>query len=233
MRAPSVLYKETRERLTELVSDLDEAKAAVMVPSTPEWSVKDVVAHLSGLVEDWLDRRLDGYGSEPWTDRQVEERRHLGLGEVLDEWTSSAPRLEAIMDEPELQGFPDFMPYLATADVAIHEHDIRGVLDRPGARDSGAVELGMRTYLTGVRQRHEKTDLGPLLVVESDGREWAVGRGDPVATVTAPRYELFRAMAGRRSRDQVLRFRWTGDPEPFVDLFIAPGFAWAEKDLDH
>ena len=233
MRRPSVLYKETRERVTDVVRELDEAKAGVMVPSTPGWSVKDVIAHLSGLVKDWLDRKVEGYGSETWTAAQVGERRDWSLAETLDEWTRNSPRLEAVMDEPGVQGFPDFMPYLAVADLAIHEHDIRGALDRPGARDSEAVELGMKTYLTGVRQRHANTDLGPLLVVESDGREWAVGRGDPVATVTAPRFDLFRAMAGRRSRDQVRRFRWTGDPEPFFDLFLAPGFSWAEKEIDH
>ena len=234
MDKPSVLYRETRERLTDLLMRLEPAQLEVSVPSTPRWTVKDVVAHLAGLPADWLDGRIEGYGGETWTEAQVETRKAHSLQQILDEWTDGSVEFEARMDDPVAEGFPDYMPFLAVADVAIHEHDIRGALDLPGARDSAAVELGMKTYVTGVRQRHAGSGLPPMLIRETDGRDWPVGQGDAAVTVAAPRFDLWRAMAGRRSRDQVAAFDWAGDgPDPYVDLFVGPGFSWAGRDLDH
>jgi hypothetical protein len=42
------------------------------VPTCPGWTVRDVVAHLAGLCEDWVQGRLAGYASEAWTANQVE-----------------------------------------------------------------------------------------------------------------------------------------------------------------
>lgn len=170
MKPPSEAYRDTRERLTGLLREAGQNAASTSVPSTPGWDVKDVVAHLTGLVTDWLDGRSDDYGSEAWTAAQVDARRDRSLADVLDEWTNRAPDLEARMDDPVAEGFPDYMPFLAVADAAIHEHDIRGALQRPGARDSIAVELGIKTYVTGVRQRHETTGLGPP---SDPGSRWA------------------------------------------------------------
>ena len=227
------LYRERRECLTALLRDVDETQAATLVPSTPDWTIKDVIAHLSGLTDDWVKERSEGYGTEAWTAAQVEPRRSLSLEELLAEWSRISPEFEARMDDPTANWVPEFAPYLAVADITIHEHDIRGTLGRPGERDSGGVQLGMKTYLTGVRQRHAGSGLGPMLIRETDGRDWPVGTGEPVVTVSAPRFELFRAMAGRRSRKQAIAFDWDGDPEPFVDLFLAPGFAWSQTPLDH
>jgi hypothetical protein len=46
------------------------------------------------------------------------------------------------------------------------------------------------------------------------------GSGDVTATVGAPRFEIFRAMTGRRSAEQITAFTWEGDegarrPFPF------------------
>ncbi len=54
------LYRDTRERLTSLVSGLDEAALAAPVPTCPGWRVRDVVAHLAAIVEDALAGRLTG-----------------------------------------------------------------------------------------------------------------------------------------------------------------------------
>ena len=228
------LYAETRERLSELVGDLDDDQAAIPVPATPGWSIHDVVAHLSGLVVDWLEGRVSNYGSVEWTAAQVETRRDLSLSEIVDEWTIASPKLEPLMDQTPEHGLPDFMPYLAISDLTTHEHDIRGALGRPGATDSGGVRLGMRTYVSGLRQRHAETDLPPMVIRETDGREWPIGTdGPPAASMAAPRFEIFRALTGRRSRAQVGAFEWSGDAEPYLEIFLAHGFSWAGADLDN
>lgn len=232
MTTPGAAYQETRERITTLVRELDESQAGIQVPSTPGWTIKDVAAHLSGLVVDWTNGNTENYGADEWTARQVEERRTLSLDEVLEEWSAHAPGFEAMLDDPDAN-VPAHIPFITVADIAIHEHDIRGALGRPGARDSSAVLIGMKTYVTGVRQRHETSGLEPMVIRETDGRDWPIGTGEPIVTVSASRFELFRAMAGRRSRAQVLGLAWEGDPGAFVDLFLAPGFAWSDSELDH
>ena len=233
MTEPSEAYRDTRERLTALLGDLGEEAGEIAVPSTPGWTVKDVIAHMTGLVCDWLEGHSDDYGSDEWTGAQVEARRDHCLKQVLEEWSERAPEFEARMDNAESEGFPFYMPYLAVADAAIHEGDIRHAVGRPGGQDSVSVELGMKTYVTGVRQRHAEAGVAPFVIRETDGREWAVGTGDPAASLSAPRFDLFRAMAGRRSRDQALRFDWTGERESYVDLLLAEGFRWAAADIDY
>ena len=233
MTTPGAAYRETRERITALVRDLDATQAELRVPSTPDWTIKDVVAHVSGIAADWLHGNIENFGTDEWTARQVDARRGMSLQQVLEEWNSNGPGFEATMDDPAPTGIPPQIPFISVADVAIHEADLRGALGMPGERDSAAVQLGIKTYVSGMRQRHAAAGLGPMLVRETGGRDWPVGTGDPVVTVSAPRFELFRALAGRRSRKQVLAFDWEGDPEPFVDLFLVAPFRWAEADLDH
>ena len=46
---------------------------------------------------------------------------------------------------------------------------------------------------------------------------------NPAATVIAEPYELARFICFRRTADQVRRYRWDGDPEPYVALFTDDG----------
>jgi uncharacterized protein (TIGR03083 family) len=134
-------YAAGRQRLTELVQDLDEDAAAMPVPCCPAWSVTDVVAHLTGVCADVLAGRIDGVGTDPWTDAQVVARRDLPLKDVVAEWNDVAPAVEAMAGAFGAAGFQ------WVGDQAIHEHDVRGALDRPGARDSETIEVGLRLAL--------------------------------------------------------------------------------------
>ena len=40
-----------------------------------------------------------------------------------------------------------------------------------------------------------------------------------MATVTAPPFELFRALSGRRSLEQIRSFFWEGDAERYLEIF--------------
>ena len=65
-------YVAIHERIVELATDKTRH---LSVPASPGWRIHDVVAHLSGLCEDWVDHRLDGYASEGWTAAQVRSPR--------------------------------------------------------------------------------------------------------------------------------------------------------------
>ena len=52
--------------------------------------------------------------------------------------------------------------------------------------------------------------------------EQVSGVGDLVARVEAPRFELFRAVAGRRTAEEIAQYGW--DREPAPSLLLAADF---------
>jgi uncharacterized protein (TIGR03083 family) len=209
-------YAEGRRRLTALVGDLDDRGAATPVPTCPAWSVHDVVAHLTGVCADVLAGRIDGVGTDPWTDAQVAARRATPFADVLAEWNEVAPGVEAIADGFGAAG------YQWVGDQALHEHDVRGALDRPGARDSETIDMGLRFMVPGFLEAVANRDL-PVLALRAGDRTWTSGNdGDEPATrLELEPFEALRAICGRRSPDQLRALPWTGDPEPYL-----PAFSW-------
>ena len=208
-------YTGGRGRITRLVAGLDEQEAATIVAGCPEWTVKDVVAHLTGICSDIVAGNLEGVATDPWTAAQVDARRPLPLAQLVAEWDEVGPQIEAML--------PSFPPEPATqliTDLTTHEHDLRGALDRPGARDSDAVAIGLAftapNFLTSIADR----DL-PALSLRAGDSEWAPDGARPAVSVSADRFELLRALTGRRSAAQLRGLKWDGDPEPYL-----PAFEW-------
>lgn len=227
-------YRGVQQRVAELLTD---DTAGVTVPATPAWAVLDVVAHLCGLGRDWLDGNLEGYGTPAWTDRHVADRRGLSAAALLAEWEETTGALAALLADPEGTGitFPvitafgpvsaQAAPVIVVTDAVIHEHDMRGALGTPGARDSDAVELAMRSHVAVLRFIGAAAGLPDLLLSATDtGRQWRVGRGEPEATLEAPAFELFRATAGRRSLDQIEAMTWSGASASWVENIVMPAF---------
>lgn len=148
---------------------------------------------------------------------------------LLEEWSRVAPPLEAAPER-----LPEPLATIWLLDLTTHEHDVRGALDRPGARDAPAVLVAL-DFMVGRGLHGQVADrgLGPLEVRTPAGR-WVVGAGSgqPVAAVAAPAFDLLRALTGRRSFAQIARFEWTGDPEPFLPAFQFGTFTTRGTDLD-
>src|SRR4051812_26114833 len=114
-------YVGCRVRITELTAGLDDARASLPVPTCPEWTVHDVVAHLAGVVDDVLAGRIDGLATEPWTAKQVVARRASPIDQLLGEWAACAPDFEPLLDASDRGA-------QAVADIVTHEHDVRTAL---------------------------------------------------------------------------------------------------------
>ena len=203
-------YEAVRGRIVDVVRDADPATP---VPTCPGWTVKDVVAHLSGVLADFAAGRLDGVATPEWTARQVEERRAWSLKQCLEEWAANVDRARPIFDTP---GAP-----ILLADVVSHEHDLRTALGRPGARDSDEVRAAAATLLRGLEGLLRGAGCPPLRV-ESDV-ERVLGDGEPAGTLRASSFELLRAITGRRTAAQVRALDWDGDPDAWVHAFFVFG----------
>lgn len=215
-------YRSLQERVRDVVGRADANRLASQCPATPEWTARDVLAHLVGVTDDVVNGRLDGVASDAWTQAQVDARADADAGALLDEWDKNLDAFLALLD-----AVPDEIAGQALFDAATHEHDLRHALAAPGARDSDAVAIGW-AWLVDARTR----GAAPALRYVTDAGEMTGGAGDVVATVEAPRFELVRATAGRRSASEVSAYRWLPASSSPNLLLAAPIFRMRAEPLD-
>jgi len=199
-------YRSLCTRVDDLLTDVDAERARQMVPATPEWRIHDLMSHFAGVAHDVALGNIDRAGSDPWTAAQIASRRHLAFADVVAEWRERSIELESMMPD-----IPEFRRGQLVFDAVTHEHDLRGALGRPGARETDAMDIGWAWATAIVGQMRDGYAAGALRI-RADGAELVVGAGEVTATVTAPRFELFRAMTGRRCAEQVKAFTWGGEP---------------------
>lgn len=212
------LYALERRRLADILRAGGPDVADRTVPASPDWTVKDVVAHLCGIAVDTVEGRVEGVGTDPWTAAQVEARRGADLEAVLAEWDERAPAFEDL-----LRQLPPHIGVSTIGDLLTHAHDVHGALGAPGERGSEAVQVATDYYVERFRRRAAKRGLPPLLL-EAGGREWLVeGAGGEPATVRTESFELFRALTGRRTHDQVRSWTWSAEPSPWLDALSSYG----------
>jgi uncharacterized protein (TIGR03083 family) len=198
-------YHEVRNNVATFV----EARPALTgdrVPACPEWTVRDLLAHLVGIATIVIGR-LSGWppaGRRPSTD--------LDPGGLLDEWDRLGERVEQLVAE---QGGGDVM----LMDAFTHELDLRATMGIPFPTCHPAFEPAFAVVRRGFAGAVESGGLPGLLLRTGDD-EWAVG-GEPSATVTAPGYDLYRSLTGRRTHGQIAALGWSSPPDPW-----RPAFSW-------
>jgi len=209
-----------QQSFVEFARTLTEQKWGTRTPCTPAWTVRDVLSHVAGVPDDALAGRMDGAPGEAWTAAsQVERNSDIRVDELLDRWASQA---EGFAEALEAMG-ENRPPF----DCHSHEHDIRQALDRPGNRSNEIIETGGFGLATvdGVAVR--------MKVELDDGR--VVLSGDPTASTEVhlrgrSTFELFRSRLGRRSREQVRAYAWTGT-DSAIDTVIATWFRFGPSPL--
>jgi uncharacterized protein (TIGR03083 family) len=216
------LWAATRADMSALGRGLRAEEGDIPVPACPMWTVREVFAHQAGVTSDILGGRLDGVASDPWTQRQVDERAGRTLVEILDEWDADAPRLLEAMAPSG-----DAVDPRLVIDVWTHDQDVRGAVGRPGLRRGEQAEWVADRFRDHVADQVERAALAPLTVDLGD-RPAAEG------SVTVDRFEFCRATVGRRSLEQMRQWAWAvDDPEPYLDLipvFAARADALVERE---
>jgi uncharacterized protein (TIGR03083 family) len=218
MNEHAIAYKQARERFTGLVSDLAPEALNEKVPACPDWSVKDLTAHVVGIARDLNRSNVDDPGDDAWTAAQIAEGERKTLEELLDEWAGYSTEIEKAMEfmHPAISG-------VTTADLIVHEHDLRGAIGEPGARDSSGVSLALFTY-TRMLGRRLKEQSAPPLRIMAGGETYDVGDGAPDTSVSGEPFEIFRSLCGRRTKEEIEGLNWEGDPAPFLGRFSNYGY---------
>jgi uncharacterized protein (TIGR03083 family) len=217
-------YTTAHARIAALVGDLTDEQVTTPVPSTPGWTVHDVLAHLAAVPTDGMAGRLTGLPTDEFTAGQIAERRDRSIVELLDEWR---PNVEPMCEGARAGLVP---PHLAV-DALTHEQDIRGALGLPAVLSPQELRFCTNLFASGCGYAVKTAGL-PALAIEATDTDFATvaGEGDQANGVQAAEFELFRALAGRRSRTQVAGLQWSGDPAPYLDAFCIFG-PLREQDL--
>jgi uncharacterized protein (TIGR03083 family) len=228
-------YEETRAAIVAILDRLDVRQLSTVIPACPAWAVQDLIAHITGVAVDTVEGQFPAINPHgTWAGRQavvdahtaaqVTSRKTMAMHELLAEWESYLPRLSAMLrgDQPLPPGSMPAHDWVVISDIGAHCQDLRAALDEPGDRDSIAVALGLRRYVTGLGHRLDAAGL-PALQLCAKNCEYLAGSGPPSASVTASRWELFRTLGSRRSVSQLRALRWIGDPDPYLAVIPAYG----------
>ncbi|WP_139977286.1 maleylpyruvate isomerase N-terminal domain-containing protein [Nocardioides litoris] len=198
------------DRVRDLAREKGEAGLDVKVPATPDWTARQLLAHMVGVGHDAQAGQMPEQPDDDWTRGHVEQRRDLSVDQVLDAWAEDRISIEAtVADDPG-----------PLADLVIHEQDLRGAVGEPGARDTPGLAL-VRDVAAG--QLAEAVRGRDPLRLESNGWTWQSHDGDPGLVLRAEEYDLFRAITSRRTEDELRSYVAAGDLDPYLDAFAGMG----------
>jgi uncharacterized protein (TIGR03083 family) len=213
-------YLATIERISVAAASHDPASA---LPACPGWSIQHLVAHLTGLAEDWTLSRLDGYAGDAWTAAQIARhgaRPTAALLTMLRDTAAAVARLERhpVLGEPARWAF---------GDALIHEADLAeatGGAQPPLDDVHTHLSAGLERWSAQLARAEVRLD------VDAVQRRWTVGADADDAvelSVVADAYEMWRCVYGRRTWPQFCELRWNRNPTELRDLGLPYPFTFA------
>ncbi len=226
MRHPlAETYAEGRLRLLRLAEDLNDAEAATRSTACPEWTVKDIYAHLAGIATDILAGNTSEAATPGWADGHVADRADRSLAEVVEEWTAAGGQVSELV-ETVGEGFPLEL----FVDQWTHEWDVRAALGNRAAAEPDTTTFDHHLEDFGRIMSEDPRSRGlPRLTVDVDGRSFDVGDGPEAGTIALSTFEFGRISMGRRSMDQLGEVDWpVADPRPHLDVLVR----WSIADRD-
>jgi uncharacterized protein (TIGR03083 family) len=206
-------YETAHARIDALARTLRDEQLKTIVPCCPEWSVKDVIGHLTGVLEDRVAGRMPTGSFGDWTKAQVERHRGETLETVLGAW-NALPK--EISDAP-----PSFSAL--SFDVVTHEHDVYQALGVAGDRSSSSVRVGAERARDRMSSMLVNGEAPGVVTTTEDGTHHVEGALAPIELETS-RYSFMRLTTGRMSRQQAQALNWTGDPTLVLEALFADGF---------
>ncbi len=220
---PGQLYEVVRQRLIATTRSLADDQLLTFVPAAPQWRVRDVLAHVVGLVTDLNAQHLpaaDDVGGAAWGAAQVAVRHATPIGAMLSEWEREAPAFENGL---RIFGYEEGSHFIG--DLHAHHQDVRGALGLERDDDPTVVAVSLDHYLGFVHAILVDAHWG-VLAVQASGEVRVLGTeaGSRRAQLAAPAFDVLRVFSARRSSAQIRRLRWRGDVDALVDL-MAIGFS--------
>ncbi|MEZ0362852.1 maleylpyruvate isomerase family mycothiol-dependent enzyme [Mycobacterium sp. pUA109] len=190
--------------------------AELPVPACPDWTVRQIVAHLAGVAQDILALNMEGKAADSWVQAQVDRLGGNSVDELLDLWGQMIDPVTARL------AFQESACQLVF-DTLTHEHDIRGALGQPGSRAGDLPFEAALGFLTTMGDLINREAGLPALRLTTPTLG-SVHLGDPhtapgQVALSISDFEALRALGGRRSVAQLLALPWQGDPTNSLPAF--------------
>lgn len=209
---PVDLYDHERRAFVAFLESRSATDLTLTVAATPAWSVRDVLAHVVGITADLNAQHFGDGDGDRWTAAQIAARRGDSLEDLTREWNREAPPFEEGL---RLFGYDFGAHYLG--DLLQHVGDVHAALGLSPTRDDESIAVALDFYLASFEATLDDAVVGATDVHVGD-ESWRLGSGDVVASVTAERYEWFRALGGRRTEPEIRALDWTGDVDAVIGL---------------
>jgi uncharacterized protein (TIGR03083 family) len=206
-------WTQAQRRVIELARSLSAEQAERQVPACPDWTVTQLLAHMVGLNADVLAGDEPEDHNAAWTQRQVDERAGRDVAALTAEWESLTEAMRSWMREHTSRPMND---------VIIHEQDLRGAVSRPGARDTAGLAAVRDLMARRFADRVAAAKRAPVLLW-SPAWLFATGEGEPGLELSAPDFDLARALMSRRTAAQLREWTTGGDIEEYLPLFSGLG----------
>lgn len=212
-------WKNAQQRVIGLMRGLDPAASMITVPACPDWSVRELFAHMIGLDADIVAGGEPKEYDDEWTARQVRQRSASSIPDLVAEWRALTDGVVRWIAENNANPLND---------IIIHEQDLRGALDAPGAKDTAAL-VSIRDWLVD-GFADAVTDLDGI-ELRGDTWSWSSAENGPASVVvSAPDFDLTRALMSRRSANQLRDWTEMGNIDDHLTAFAALGDL-PERDL--
>ena len=105
-----------------------------------------------------------------------------------------------------------------------HLGDLYEALALPHETETLVARYGFASFRAWLGERIAASGLAPLRLADpaDTASAWVLGgEGEPGASLEAERYQLFRAISGRRRLEDVRSWSWRGDPSAYLPV-ISP-----------
>lgn len=202
-------YRHVRDNVTELLSGAGPAEEKLVVPACPEWTLWEMLAHLVCVATAAIGKLSGGLSAASSSSRGMD------IPSLLARWHELGAEVDALL--ADAHGRPG---NILVMDAFTHELDIRYAIgaELPAAHPAFVPSFTVLANGFGAAV----SDHGlPALRLSTGGTQWTVGDGEPEATVTATRYDLYRSLAGRRSHHQITALGWDRGSHRWL-----PAFTW-------
>ena len=199
-------YEITRTRVAAVAATLDSGDETRVVPACPDWSVHDLLAHMAGIPTELTAGRYPTGDVHAWIQDVVAQRRDVPTAQLLAEWSACGDALEPILGGG-----------LLLVDLLVHEHDLRGALGAPGDRDAAELEFALPIMFDVLGEPLRAASAGSIAVRDA-GTTWQSDDRKPGWTLLVSPWEATRALASRRTADELRALPAEGDVEPYLSV---------------
>ncbi|MDT8911986.1 maleylpyruvate isomerase family mycothiol-dependent enzyme [Amycolatopsis sp. PS_44_ISF1] len=202
-----------RHRVAELTAGISGDEAGRPVPACPDWTVRELLAHMIGLNADVLAGDEPDDHNQEWTQAQVDRRADRTVAGLLAEWRELAGPMRQWMRENNTRPLGDLL---------IHEQDLRGALGVSGGQEAAGLAALREDFAERFRAAVREQ---PPIRLDGDGWQWtSQGPAEAAAVVVeAGTFDLTRALMSRRSPGQLRSWTTRGDVGPYLAGFASLG----------